>query len=275
MIILKTPTKNNDKIITDYSEELFKGVPVKSVKINNKKYIVIKELEDHYGKGFSRVLKGKTTIRKIRFGSSTQSRRIVNISDLRGIFSKIVFVQPVKKKQEPVRQQKIGQPIPVEVQKAVVVKTESSQLGQPISVEVQKAVVVKTESSQLGLFDAPQPEQRLSVIDRFTQVSQMRKDISRVCFDMARDAINANGQQKSSSYNKLKENYYVKAYSHIFSEFRKILDAKLVSQGKSLESEGLQRQKNYLDVLDEKGYLDVFHSFVMSNYSKNYSKQLH
>jgi len=254
MIILKTPTKNNDKIITDYSEELFKGVPVKSVKINNKKYIVIKELEDHYGKGFSRVLKGKTTIRKIRFGSSTQSRRIVNISDLRGIFSKIVFVQPVKKKQEPVRQQKIGQPIPV---------------------EVQKAVVVKTESSQLGLFDAPQPEQRLSVIDRFTQVSQMRKDISRVCFDMARDAINANGQQKSSSYNKLKENYHAKAYSHIFSEFRKILDAKLVSQGKSLESEGLQRQKNYLAVLDEKGYLDVFHSFVMSNYSKNYSKQLH
>jgi hypothetical protein len=257
MIILKKRTKNNDKIITTYSEEFFKGVPVKSVKINNKKYIVIKDLEDYYGKGISRVLKGKTTLRKIRFGSSTQSRRIVNISDLRGIFSKIVIIQPSSKPQNVKAKPAEAMPAPA--------PTPANSVS----------VVAKVEATQMGLFDHPQEVVQPSVIDRFAEVSRMRKAISGVCYDMSRDALDAAGYTpQHSGYGVLKEDYYKKAYIHILSEFRRALEAKLVSMGKSLVSEGLQKQKKYVDVLEEKGYLDVFYSFVMSNYAKNYCKQL-
>jgi hypothetical protein len=238
------------KATTTITYNTIKGAQVRSINIAKRKYYFISDLTKIYGRGFVSKLSTEPLIRRVKDGSVSQDRRLVNVTE---------FKQVIRQTAKP---SKVANKLAQKTTKATVGRVEAEQFMLDLTPKEtdtsSKTQKTATASNLSNLHIDLKDVRNVDEVERGMIKGQILGLVNRHLYEKAEKEGWTDEQLEQNNREKYRE-----TYTALYREFDRVLLKQLATEGKTLQDYGLgiegrgQRQ-NYLDRLDKQGLLPQF-----------------
>lgn len=231
---------------TTITYNTIEGTSVRSVNVLKRKYYFISDLTKVYGRGFVSKLPSTPIILRIKDGSVSQDRRLVNATE---------FKQTIRQIAQP---SKVARNTGPKSTKVTFKKTEAEQFTFDFETKTSKTtkqpIGENLRNLQIDLSDVRDVDA--------VELSLIKGQINALVNNYVHSKAVSEGWTDEQLEQNDREKYR-EVYTALYREFDRVLRKQLGAEGKNLEdynlgTESRKHRQNYLDMVGKQGLLPQF-----------------